>query len=269
MKKNTDFVFVTLVYRNYVDLYEFCDSLRKNIIDNYEVVVVDAFYNQETSLKIRECAGKLNCYYLQVKNEGYGYGNNRGIDYAKKMFNYKYIGICNPDTILKSKLSLEILKDAAVIAPNIIARNRKRQNPYWFCENEISEYLIYRGYQNGSKLFLYMGIGINKIIRDFSNIFTSYSKKTMIPIYACHGSFFIISSQFLEKSGFRYDENIFLFYEEACLAKEVRKNKYRIFYFPNIIVKHKEDGSMNLANIKEYPHLKKSYMYYYEKYRKQ
>ena len=56
MRKNVDFVFITLVYRNFEDLYDFCNSLKRNVVSSYEVVVVDSFYDEKTSAKISECS---------------------------------------------------------------------------------------------------------------------------------------------------------------------------------------------------------------------
>lgn len=269
MKKKVDFVFITLVYRNFEDLYDFCNSLKRNVVSSYEVVVVDAFYDEKTSAKISECSKELECHYLCTKNEGYGHGNNCGIDYAQDMFAYKYIFICNPDTILKSKLSYNMLEENDMcIAPQIIARNGKKQNPYWVCENKLSEFLIYKGYKKNNTFLLYAGIGINKIIRELFNIYIKRSGKNKIAVYACHGSFFAMSEKFIEESKFRYDEQMFLFYEEAYLAKKIKDDGKKIYYYKNIIVDHKEDGSMDLANIEEYSHLKDSYILYYERYRK-
>ena len=69
MKKKVDFVFITLVYRNFEDLYDFCNSLKRNVVSSYEVVVVDAFYDEKTSAKISECSKELECHYLCTKNE--------------------------------------------------------------------------------------------------------------------------------------------------------------------------------------------------------
>ena len=52
------------------------------------------------------------------------------------------------------------------------------------------------------------------------------------------------------------------------LAKKIKDDGKKIYYYKNIIVDHKEDGSMDLANIEEYSHLKDSYILYYERYKK-
>lgn len=269
MKINTDIVFITLVYRNYNDLYEFSESLGENVKDKYEILVVDAFYDNATSAKIKEISDKLGLHYIQIENGGYGFGNNRGLDYVETNFEYEYVCICNPDIILKSKFLLKKLStEVACIAPNIIARKGKRQNPYWVFENKISEKLIYNGYLKENRFLLYSGIGINKIFRIIFGIYSKLKKRKCLSIYACHGCFFILNKEFLEKTKFRYDENMFLFWEEAYLAYEIKRNGDKIIYDPDIEIRHKEDGSMDLSAIKEYPYLKKSFIYYYETYRK-
>ena len=55
----------------------------------------------------------------------------------KKVFEYKYVFVCNPDTVLKNSYRLICLKeDSLCIAPKIISRNGKNQNPYWFVRIE-------------------------------------------------------------------------------------------------------------------------------------
>ena len=77
-----------------------------------------------------------------------------------------------------------------------------------------------------------------------------------------------MSEKFIKESKFKYDEQMFLFYEEAYLAKKIKDYDSKIYYYKNIIVDHKEDGSMDLANIEEYSHLRDSYILYYERYKK-
>ena len=66
---------------------------------------------------------------------------------------------------------------------------------------------------------------------------------------------------------FRFDEEIFLYYEEASLAFVAKRCDVPIIYDKSIKIYHKEDGSMNMENIIEYPYLKKSFLTYYSKCR--
>ncbi len=101
------------------------------------MLVVDSFYDDDTFLLIRKYAKGFGCEYIEIENKGYGFGNNCGLDCVNTHYTYKYACVCNPDTYLTSRLSLEQLNiDAACIAPDIIARNGKHQNPYWCYENE-------------------------------------------------------------------------------------------------------------------------------------
>ena len=268
MKNETDIVFVVLVYRNYLDLYNFCESLKQNVGSQYRVVVVDAYYDDETSRKVQACGQTLNCEYIQIQNKGYGFGNNRGIEYAFQHFNFKYLVVCNPDIELKSKIDLDILElYSDIIAPQIIAGLGKEQNPYWAYENKLSELLIYEGYKKNKKKLIFLGVAINKLLKILFKTVNKITSGRARKVYACHGSFVIFRHEFFNDCGFLYDEDMFLFYEEAYLALVVKQHRRIAEFAVNIVVNHKEDGSMSLDNVKEYPLLRKSYMYYYEKYR--
>lgn len=267
MIKKFEMVFVVLVYRNYEDLYPFFKSINKTIFDEYKVIIIDSFYSQEVSNQIKSIALENNADYLSVPNRGYGAGNNAGIKHAMAKYSFEYLIISNPDIEI-TKFNHEILlKKYTCIAPIIATKTGKMQNPFWAVENGFAEKMIYKGFKSNSKFFLYLGIGINKIIR---NIFlhhlekvSGYEKK----IYAAHGSFLLISYEFLHSTQFEYDNKMFLFYEEAVLAKVLKDKNQVITFTDEICILHNEDGSMNLANINEYKFLKESYVYYYEKYR--
>jgi len=260
------FVFIVLVYRDYLDLEDLCESLSKNIDGTYQVIVVDSFFDEQTSIKVKEKALLLGCDYLSIENKGYSYGNNCGLEYANKHYCFKWAVVCNPDTMLKSKISINTMKHyCGIVAPNIITKTGKHQNPYWAIENKVSEKFIYYGYKNDKKLLIYFGVGINKIIRIVYGLINKVSCGRINRIYACHGSFIFIPNKVAKT--IKFDEDLFLFYEEACLAVKAKEIFLSSIYDRNIIVFHKEDGSMGLANIKEYPLLKKSYITYYRKYR--
>lgn len=265
MKKRYDIIFITLVYRNYNDLYDFCNSLKNKVKASFKVIVIDAFYDNETSNKIKSVALNLNCCYIQTENLGYGYGNNKGIDYAIKKFDFSYICISNPDVILRKNIYVDQFKKETCIAPRIINSKGGDQNPYWAYENLLSEKLFYLGYTRNLKILIYLGIIINKILKLAFNFNCLFLSKNYI--YACHGSFFFLSKQFISENAKIFNENIFLFYEEACLAVRLKRSNIKILYNTDLEVYHKEDGSMKISGIKEYPYLKESYVIYYEEFR--
>jgi len=66
-------------------------------------------------------------------------------------------------------------------------------------------------------------------------------------IYAPHGAFLVFSRQFFESGGF-LDGNLFLYFEEVCVAEICRALGIRIIYDPAFCVFHNEHQSIG-ANV--------------------
>lgn len=265
MKKKTRCVFIILVYRNYTDLIQLIRNIKELNLES-ELVVVNSYYDDETSENIEKISDTYKCSFINVENRGYGYGNNRGIEFANVNFDYDYLIISNPDIIIKKFDISEIdkLKDA-VIGPIITTSSKKSQNPYWVIRNKIGESLIFQGYKTRKRSILYLGIAMNKIIRELFLMFFRLSKKPFKKVFALHGSFVIYPHKVIKKIGLPYDEDMFLFAEEAHLAHLLRTENIQSFLTKSIEVLHKEDGSINLSSIDEKSELRKSVMTYYQK----
>lgn len=263
--KNTEFVFVILTYRNTEDLSDVINSV-KMMYERYEkeIIVVNSYYDQNTKDEVETIAQREECIFINVENKGYGYGNNCGIAYANQKFVYQYLVIVNPDTqVLQNDFDYKLYMDkSVVIAPEIRNLRGKRQNPYWCIKNSFSEWLVYIGYKNNRKILVYMGIGINKILRIAFNLFL---RKKRRKIFAAHGSFLIFSKKAISTLQTVFDENMFLFAEENLLAHTLEKANIDVFYVDEIKILHKEDGSMRIAKIDVGSEIKKSIVYYYEK----
>lgn len=260
--------FVILTYRNFNDLEEIIPSIKDAYSSFiFKILIVNSFYDEITKNEINKIANKYRCDFINVENKGYGYGNNRGIEYFLSNYKFDYLIIANPDTIVKkNKFDYRKYKnDAIVIAPCIKNLNGKYQNPYWVIDNPIAEYFVYRGHKYGKKFVLYLGIAINKIIRELFHL-----KKNNISrrIFACHGSYIIFSKKALDKISLPYDEHMFLFAEENLLAHILKNYEIPIVYTSNIEILYKEDGSISVAKIDENKELSKSIVYYYEKLKK-
>ena len=85
-----DFIFVVLVYRNTSDLVDFFASLK---LERTRVIVVNSFYDEESELQFKQIAESNHAEFLSVPNKGYGAGNNRGVEYALKHYDFKYLVI--------------------------------------------------------------------------------------------------------------------------------------------------------------------------------
>ena len=110
----------------------------------------------------------------------------------------------------------------------------------------------------------YSAIGILKVQRIIFNAIDKVCKFKLHKIYCAHGCFVIFSKQAIFDLVPIYDEKMFLFYEEEYLARRAYLKKLPIYYTSDIQIKHKEDGSMKIANINQRKEAHKSIIYYYE-----
>lgn len=261
------YIFVILTYRNFEDLEDCLKSIEKSV-ESYKVIIVDSFYSDQVSNEIKRIGEQFKADVFGVPNKGYGYGNNRGIEYANSRYKYDFLIVSNPDIIVKQfddSLLDDFIDKSAVFAPLIKTATGKQQNPYWAVKNRFAEYLIYRGYKKCNNYLRYMGFGINKVIRTcFLKSFLS-SKRNIKKIFAVHGAFLIFTDRAIQELGNPYDEKMFLFAEESLLAHVLEQKNIKSYLLKNIKIYHKEDGSMRIAKIDEKSEARKSVIYYYEK----
>lgn len=256
------YVFVILVYRNYADLIECVESIKKKV-KSHKIIIVNAFYDDFSKNEIERIAEIYDCVFINEPNKGYSHGNNVGISYAKNNFEYDYIVISNPDVVINE--FPDMFSEADIIAPNITVASGKQQNPMYLRYHALSDKLIYLGFKKKTKLYLLMGLGINKCFRLFDKI-TMTGKDTR-SIYAAHGSFVMLSKHTVDVfNGKPYDEKMFLFAEEMVLAAKAKKENLITRYAPQIKVFHKEDGSMSLGDVSVNNELANGNIYYYENY---
>lgn len=260
MKEKYKFVLIVLVYRNIHDLIDCIESAQEKI-PSCKVIVVNAYYDDDSLKKIREVAETKNCDFYNIENKGYSYGNNYGISRANELYNYEYVIISNPD-ITVEKFDETKLLPGKVYAPKIIARSGRNQNPMVTKHNALAEHLIYWGLKNNNRFSFISGIALNKITG------TIHQRRNHdgIKIYQAHGSFVIISKAVVDKLHPIYDENMFLFAEEGVMAVKANNCGFDTIYIDDIVIHHKEDGSMSLGGFEVNDELKKANIYFYEKY---
>lgn len=259
-----DYVFVILVYRNFEDLEECIESIQSKV-GNYKIIVVNAYYDEESKSKVNEIAEKYDCDFLNEPNKGYSYGNNRGIEYALLKYRFKYIVVNNPDIIIKK--FPDCCQKGDIIAPKIISASGNNQNPMYIKYNGFTDWMVYKALKHNWKILLLAALGVNKAIKKITLLF--YKNKNCYLVYAAHGSCVLLSNKsikLLDIDGKIYDENIFLFAEEMVLAAKARKLGLKTVYNKEFSVLHKEDGSMNLSNLSIQDELVKGNVYYYEHY---
>lgn len=267
-KQNYNLIFVVLTYRNINDLKDFINTTKMRLKDSYKIIVVNSYYDDDSLTEFRDIAINNDCDFLNVENRGYGYGNNNGIEFAKDKYDFNYLIVSNPDVeIIELPLKeLEGLTDC-IIAPSINTLTGKSQNPFYYSNNELIEFLKYYSCIKKKKIFAYIGIIINKLNRELRLTIDGILKVKQRRIYATHGSFVIIGTKALESLGSIYNEEMFLFHEENHLAKLAESKGIKTIMVPSLKVLHKEDGSVGLEGEKMSKYGRESFIIYYESWK--
>lgn len=261
---------VAIIIVNYNDV----DDTIKYVetISNYNVinriVVVD---NLSTTIGAFENLKKLENEKVKViqseKNGGYDYGNNVGVKYLDSLGEkYDYIIVSNPDisvseeAINKCLNILESDEKIAVVAPRMFNKENKpirrsswKMRTFWLDvvhSTRILELLFYKVLRGGEYLE-----------KDYQN--------ELLEVEAISGAFFIIRNKTLREIDL-LDENVFLFYEEDILAKQLAEKGYKTISLNSEKFIHFESQTIG----KTFNYYKKmrqlfiSKMYYHKTYNK-
>ena len=261
---------VAIIIVNYNDV----DDTIKYVetISNYNVinriVVVD---NLSTTIGAFENLKKLENEKVKViqseKNGGYDYGNNVGVKYLDSLGEkYDYIIVSNPDISVSEEAinkCLNILENdekIAVVAPRMFNKENKpirrsswKMRTFWLDvvhSTRILELLFYKVLRGGEY-----------IEKDYQN--------ELLEVEAISGAFFIIRNKTLREIGL-LDENVFLFYEEDILAKQLAEKGYKTISLNSEKFIHFESQTIG----KTFNYYKKmrqlfiSKMYYHKTYNK-
>jgi GT2 family glycosyltransferase len=265
INKHFEVIFCVLTYKNDKDICDFVLQAKTACHFSYKIIIINSHYDDETERNIETVAQANDCIFLDVPNKGYGSGNNVGIAYAVEHYDFSYLVVSNADILIRQMdlASLNGLPDSPfLLAPKIICKTGKKQNPFLIKNNRLYNWLIYRGFATNWKFPILLGLAINKCNRLFQR------PKPKRKIFACHGSFVIFNRRAIEELFPVYDENIFLFGEEEDIAYKAKEKNIPSFYFPEIVVYHKEDGSIKLSDINVYKLSKESTIYVYTKWKK-
>ena len=256
--KNYDIIFIVLVYRNTKDLEDFFSN---NHITNSHTVVVISHYDDASDEVFKRIAIENEADVIVVENKGYGAGNNRGIEYALSNYNFRYLVVSNAD-ILIEKFSEDTLeaKGDVIIAPKIINLRNKNQNPSMpFTPIKFSWKLWKLIYEKDLRILAFFKFAWSRFLKTIFYLTSHWHKN----IFSAHGAFVIFPIEVLKRLVPIYNEQMFLFVEEEHLGMLAKKNGIKTIYSPEIVINHKENGSMDIASINEFEKKKQSFAVFY------
>ena len=207
---------------------------------NLEIFIVDNNSIDGSSTLIRNKYPDVN-FIDNDKNLGFSKANN----IALKQVTGKYVLILNPDTILEEgtfeKLIsfCEVNKDTGAISSKLIMANGKLDLA---CKRSFPSLGVALSRIIGlSKLF-----PKNKIFGKYN--LTYLNENETHEVDAICGAFMFIPKTVLDKTGF-FDEDYFMYGEDLDLCFRIKKNGYKIFYYPEVKTVHLKGESTRKSGL--------------------
>lgn len=219
-------------------------SVQETLKCSYEIIVV----NNSPEDDLSNVSGIA---VINNQNKGFSQANNLAVKSARGEF----LLFLNADTVLSKDFSEEFLatfgsKNFGAVGLGMRYPNGKYQMSYWFENNFINE------------------IKNKKLESIFSGENTDVSEEINIikEVDWVSGAALIIRKDIFESvKGF--DEDYFLFYEDADLCKRIKLKGYKIFYLPFDGLMHYKGENVNKSFLTDtYYHSKKSQLVYYKKH---
>lgn len=240
--KKYKYIFVVLVYKNTDVLKSFFESLKH--INNYRVVLVNAYYDQISYDKCQQFALSHNADFVEIPNKGYGGGNNDGVKFVIEHYCFNFLIISNSDIIVKDINCLdEFVNDSCVLASNTIQLNGRHQNPSAAVESKLYLKLMRKGFEENNYYLVRLSHIFSRFYRELFLFASSIIKRKKWRIFAAHGSFMVFTAPALEKLSPIFNDKMFLYNEEIFLAYKCKAKDVPVYYVPNLRVLHLEGAS--------------------------
>ena len=225
---------LTIIMVNYKCDKNKLNSCLKSININAKVLIVDHSHDlKQDQINI---PNNISLEIIKNKNLGNGAGINYGLENAKT----KYVLYLDIDTILSDSFFTKLenavneVREFAVIAPKI------------------------NDFYNNKKIKDYGNLSISKFF--YNKIFYKIKKETKLPeninhVFFVSGSIMLINKELILNKNIKFDENIFMFFEEDDFFHQCFKLNLKIFLVDNVEAIHL-DGSV-LDNTLNYECFKK------------
>ena len=225
---------LTIIMVNYKCDKNKLNTCLKSINIKTKVLIVDHSHDlKQDQINI---PNNISLEIIKNKNLGNGAGINCGIENAKT----KYVLYLDIDTILSDSFFTKLenavneVREFAVIAPKI------------------------NDFYNNKKIKDYGNLSISKFF--YNKFFYKIKKETKLPeninhVFFVSGSIMLIDKELILNKNIKFDENIFMFFEEDDFFHQCFKLNLKIFLIDNMEATHL-DGSV-LDNTLNYECFKK------------
>lgn len=245
---------IVILSYNTLDLVVDCvNSLRKQFEDELkedtlEIIIVDNGSEKDVVDGVEKFTTGLKNIKLIKSKENLGFG--RGCNLGEENSKGDYVLFLNSDTKTEDKGFLKMadyLKDnpkAGIIGGKLVNFDKTPQASAGKFYNLFNFFVIMLGGER------------------FGLLKSSPSKICKVDWVA--GACLMVNRSIFEKIG-GFDKNIFMYAEDMELCYRANKNGFSTYYFPDVLVLHKEQGSSNrsFAVLNIY----KGILYFYKKHK--
>lgn len=223
-----------------------------------EIVVVDNCSRDDERMAVEVLCRETGCTFIaNSNNTGYNTGNNVGLRYAAEK-GYEYALIANPDMEFPQKDYLCKLVEKMQEDENIVVCGSDIIGPDGIHQSPMGRDENWRG-----SLAWIKEIFCGRKQQDKYDFIDNYKES-----HYCHkvsGCCFMIRTDFLKKIGF-FDEEVFLYCEEAILSRQVETAGKKIFYLATAQAVHRHIKSEKSDPVKRFKAWGKSRCYFIDKY---
>lgn len=231
---------IILNYNGYKNTIECVHSFNKIRIPqgfSLELVIVDNA-SIDNSVEILKKEFPHATLISNKVNLGYSGGNNTGISYALKN-GASHIIILNNDTLVVRDTVYELIEalrtyKADVACPKIYFEKGYEYHKDRYTKSELGKVFWFTGGEMDWANVIGLHRGVDEVDHG------QYDEK--INIEGITGACFIVRREVFESVG-SFNENFFLYYEDADLSLRIREAGFKIIFAPQSIVYHKNAGS--------------------------
>jgi GT2 family glycosyltransferase len=174
----------------------------------------------------------IDYYFNNGENIGFSKAQNLAITRTKK---YDYHLVMNPDIYFAKNTILELINyleqnlDVGLIQPKILYPHGEIQ---YLCKRNPTFLALF------ARRFVPKQLSTQGIFKKYIDWYemkeTGYNKIIDVPYLS--GCFMLFRRQYLEEIGY-FDENIFMYLEDADITKRMAE-KYRSVFYPNTCIYH-------------------------------
>lgn len=249
---------ILLNYNSSKDCRKCVGFLKRQQGIELEIIIVDNCSQDNDREQIKSLCRKYGCTFISAdENRGYNAGNNIGLRYAAAQ-GYKYALIANPDMefpqtdyIVKLVEAMEKRPNVAVCGSDIVGPEGIHQNP-----------MEPDGNWQSSINWLFGMLKRKKSINNSKPVIRFCDSQYCYKISGCC---LLVRIDYMRSINY-FDENVFLYTEEAILAKQIERDNKQIYYLAEVQAMHRHIKSEKGDPIKQIRLWKRSRIYFIKHY---